>query len=231
MIIYQPESGYCYNSDTIFLYDFISSLPIKGKVLDIGTGSGILALMVARDFKSEVVAIEFQEHFVSFANINAKINRLPVKIIFSDFCNMIFKEKFDFIISNPPFYHKNVLRSKDPRVDRARYSGFLPMDIFFKKASTLLKPKGGIAFCYDAKQIQELLYFMHLYKLNLKKMQFLYPSLKKGAKLVMCYAQKNSNALCEQLPPFIVFNEEGNYTPQAQKAFQKAEVYSIKCKL
>jgi len=51
MLLYQPESGYCYNSDSIFLYDFIDSFKPKGRVLDVGAGCGVLGLLVARDNK------------------------------------------------------------------------------------------------------------------------------------------------------------------------------------
>ena len=49
MLLYQPESGYCYNSDSMFLYDFVSSFKPKGEVLDVGAGCGIVGLLVARD--------------------------------------------------------------------------------------------------------------------------------------------------------------------------------------
>ena len=231
LIIYQPQKGYCYNSDTIFLYHFIRSFDIKGEVLDVGTGSGILALLVARDFpQASVSAIEPQERFVEYARINAKANKKDITIYLGDFVHMVFGKKFDFIVSNPPFYHKNVLRSKDKMIDKARYSGFLPLDEFFKKASSILSPKGMLIFCYDAKQIMDIISKLTLYKFNLERMKFVHPNDQKAATLVLVAAKKSSKSLCKIEPPLIVF-ENGRYAKHTQQIFKEVGVHSIKCQI
>ena len=61
MLLYQPDEGYCYNSDSIFLYGFISRFEPKGKTLDVGAGCGIVGLLVARDFPAVTLeAVEKQ---------------------------------------------------------------------------------------------------------------------------------------------------------------------------
>jgi len=77
MLLYQPESGYCYNSDSIFLYDFIDSFKPKGRVLDVGAGCGVLGLLVARDNKKvKLEAVEKQEPFIHYAQTNARVNKI-----------------------------------------------------------------------------------------------------------------------------------------------------------
>jgi len=230
MVIYQSQQGYCYNSDTIFLYHFLSKHKLYGNVLDVGTGSGILALLVARDYpKTDISAIELQEHFVQIARINAQANKKSIKIYLGDFLQMIFDKKFDFIISNPPFYHPNVLRSQNKIVDKARYSGFLPMKDFFKKVSSLLKPRGSFIFCYDAKQLQNILFFLEKYKFVAERMQFVHPKQNKEATLVMIVAKKGSRSLNKVDPPLIVFDEKGEYKETTKNIFKKVGVHSIKC--
>jgi len=229
LIIYQPPKGYCYNSDTIFLYHFLRSLPVKGEVLDVGTGSGILALLIARDFpNARVSAIEVQERFVQYARINAQANKKDITIYFGDFLHMVFGKKFDFLVSNPPFYHKNVLRSQDKMVDRARYSGFLPLDEFFKKAGSILTPRGMLVFCYDAKQIMDIITKLEHNKFNIERMKFVHPNAQKAATLVLIAARKSSKALCRIDPPLIVF-ENGRYREETNEIFKEVGVHSIKC--
>lgn len=231
MIIYQPLSGYCYNSDTIFLYDFISQFPIRGEVLDVGGGSGILALLVARDFKeAHVNIIEIQERFVQYAKINAKANKKDITIYFGDFLHMIFEKKFDFIISNPPFYHKDVLRSKNKMIDTARYCAHLPLEHFLQKANKILKPKGAVIFCYDAKQIQDIIYKLSKYKFTIEKMRFVHPHEQKAATLVMIYAKKSSKSLTQVQAPLVVF-DNGNYKQEIEEIFKRVGVHSIKCEI
>ncbi len=230
MIIYQPLDGYCYNSDTIFLYHFVSLFHPKGSILDIGTGSGILALLVARDFSKDVSAIEVQERFVQYAKINAQANRLPIQVYLGNFLHMVFDKKFDYLVSNPPFYHKDVVRSQKRAIDIARYSGHLPLDEFLKKSFQILKPKGGLFFCYDAKQIKDIVAKLEKHKFNIEALKFVHPKAHRAATLVMVYAKKASKSLCTILPPLIVFDENG-YSDEAMEAFHKAGVHSIKCQL
>jgi len=230
MVIYQPKEGYCYNSDTIFLYDFLTGFELKGEVLDIGTGSGILALLIARDYpKAKVSAIEMQEHFVQVANINAKANKKDIQIYFGDFLQMMFEKKFDYIVTNPPFYHTGVIRSQNERIDKARYSGHLPLEDFLKKSSEILKPRGSLIFCYDAKQLQSVLSKLERYQFKAEVIRFVHPNFKKGASLVMILARKNSKAMSRIVPPLIVFGEDGKYKESTQKIFKKVGVHSIKC--
>ncbi|MCB9334518.1 MAG: methyltransferase, partial [Flavobacteriales bacterium] len=77
MVLYQPINGYCYNSDTHFLFDFICEnfkkyKNIKGEILDIGSGSGILGLLVANEFdKLSLNQCEIQEMFQFFSTKNS----------------------------------------------------------------------------------------------------------------------------------------------------------------
>ena len=230
MVIYQPLSGYCFNSDTIFLYDFISRFNPSGEVLDVGTGTGILALLIKRDFDADVSAVEMQEDFVKYAKINSQAQNAGLHIYFGNFLHLIFDKKFDFVVSNPPFYHKDVIRSTNKMVDMARYSGYLPLEEFIKKVNSILKPRGGFLFCYDAKQIQLIASSLERYKFKIEYQRFIHPKKEKEASLVMIYAKKGSKSLCKTLPPLIVF-ENGRYSKESEKIFKKAGVHSIKCKI
>ena len=79
MLFYQPESGYRYNSDSLFLYDFISSFQPRGRMLDVGAGSGVVGLLVARDHpKVALHAVEKQDLFTFLAQKNAEVNKIDI---------------------------------------------------------------------------------------------------------------------------------------------------------
>lgn len=228
MFLYQPTSGYCYNSDSIFLYDFIAAFKPKGKLLDVGCGVGIISLLLSRDFPIETTIIDKQEKMLRYAEHNYALNGLQVTGYLDDFTAWKTEEKFDFIVSNPPFYDPRVTQSENTHLNIARYAHHLPVDIFIGKVKKLLKPRGWFIFCYDAKQIDLLLHHLKINGINPEKVQFLHSKLDRESKLVMIAARMNSKSMTQVLPPFVVFDEKSRYLPTAMRAFERANTHSIK---
>ena len=228
MYLYQPSSGYAYNSDSIFLYDFISTFKPQGSLLDVGCGMGIISLLLTRDFEIETTIVDKQEIMIKYAIHNYDINKLEVKAIEEDFSNFSEDKKFDYVISNPPFYDQNVTQSKNEHLNIARYAQHLPIEIFIAKVKKVLKPRGRFIFCYDAKQVDKLLYTLIKNKINPEQMRFVHSKIDRDSKLVMIAARMNSKSMMKILPPLIVFDAQSNYNAEAKQAFKKAQTNSIK---
>lgn len=228
MFLYQPTAGYCYNSDSIFLYDFISRFEPKGSLLDVGCGVGIISLLLSRDFPIKTSIIDKQQKMLDYAVHNFRLNGLEAKSHLSDFVDLQTEERYDFIISNPPFYDPRVTQSEDTHLNIARYAHHLPIEGFIRRVKTFLKPKGWFIFCYDAKQIDLLLHHLKIHGINPEKIQFVHSKIDRESKLVMVAARNNSRSMTQILPPFVVFDEHSVYRSDAQKAFQKAGTHSIK---
>ena len=231
MFLYQPTSGYCYNSDSIFLYDFISQFRPTGKLLDVGCGVGIISLLLTRDFKIETSIIDKQEKMLAYARHNFALNGFDVTSYLGDFTSLQTEERFDFIVSNPPFYDPRVTQSEDTHLNIARYAHHLPMELFIRRVKRFLKPKGWFIFCYDAKQIDLLMQYLKEYGINPEKIQFVHSKIDRESKLVMIAARNNSKTMTQVLPPFVVFDEKSNYLPKAAKVFKRANTHSIKGEL
>ena len=231
MLLYQPQSGYCYNSDSIFLYDFIDFFNPKGRVLDVGAGCGVVGLLVARDNpKVELEAVEKQQAFVQYATINARVNKISYKMHEGEFLDLSESNKYDYIISNPPFYHDGASRSEDEMLFNARYNINLPLRDFFKKVSRLLKPKAHFIFCYDASQFGLICSELAKVKLRAVDVQFVHPKIDKKASLVMLHVRNNSKSLMKVWEPFVSF-EGSEFSQKAQNIYKKASTQSIKCAL
>ena len=231
MLLYQPDSGYCYNSDSLFLYDFISSFKPRGKLLDIGSGCGIVGLLVARDNpKVELEAVEKQEAFIHYSRTNARVNKIEYKLHEGDFLGLDDTQKYDYIVSNPPFYPDGATKSEDEMLFNARYNVNLPLKDFFKKVSQILKPKSHFIFCYDASQFGIICAELDRVKLRVVDVQFVHPKVDKGASLVMIHARNGSKSLMKVWEPFISF--DGSIISQKSQAiYDKAATQSIKCKI
>lgn len=236
MVLYQPMDGYCYNSDTHFLYNFvvenlIKFKNIKGELLDIGSGSGILGLLVAREYdKLNLNQCELQNVFQFFSTKNAQTNKINSNLYKGSYLNMDFGKKFDICVSNPPFYHSNVIKSENKNIKVARYNDSMPLEDFISKTASILKENGKFFFCYDVKQINEILLFLSKYKLNVESIQFVHPKASKDATLILVYVRKNSKSLTKIMKPLFVF-ESSEFTNEVQEIYKKSSTHSIKVDL
>jgi len=228
LYLYQPTKGYAYNSDSIFLYDFISTFNPKGTLLDVGCGVGIISLLLSRDFNIETTIIDKQEIMLRYAKHNYVINNLDVEAYLGKFQEFSESKKFDFVVSNPPFYDENVTQSANEHLNIARYAQHLPIVEFISKVKKVLKPRGRFIFCYDAKQIDRLLHTLKEHKINPEVIRFIHSKIDRESKLVMISARMNSKSLVKIMPPLIVFDEESKYLKESMNAFKKAGTNSIK---
>ena len=228
MFLYQSNSGYCYNSDSIFLYDFISQYKPKGTLLDVGCGVGIISLLLSRDFTLQTSIIDKQDTMLQYAVHNYTINGMQAKSYHEDFLDFQSDAGFDYIISNPPFYDAAVKQSENTELNIARYAQHLPIRDFIQKVKKLLNPRGYFIFCYDAKQVDILLQELRETGINPEKMLFIHSKLDRDSKLVMIAARKNSKSMLQVLAPLVVFDEDNKYMPKAEKVLIRANTHSIK---
>ncbi len=236
MVLYQPSNGYCYNSDTHFLHNFILKnfekfKNVNGELLDIGSGSGILGLLVARDnSRLRLNQCEIQNSFQELSLRNANCNNIDTTIFKGSFLEMNFEKQFDICVSNPPFYHSNVIKSENENLKIARYNDSMPLEKFIEKTSKILKNSGKFFFCYDVKQLNEIVTLLNKYKLNIEALQFVYPKKGKDATLVLVYARKNSKSLLKVIEPLIVF-ENDNFSDEVNEIYKKSSTHSIKVEI
>jgi tRNA1(Val) A37 N6-methylase TrmN6 len=228
LYLYQPTKGYAYNSDSIFLYNFIAGFQPKGSLLDVGCGVGIVSLLLTRDFNVSTTVIDKQKSMLMYAKHNYEINNLEVDAYLGDFIEFSEDKKFDFVVSNPPFYDSAVIQSENEHLNIARYAHHLPILEFIAKVKKVLRPRGRFIFCYDAKQIDRLLHALKENKINPEVLRFVHSKIDRESKLVMISARMNSKSLTKILPPLIVFDEKSSYLEEPKEAFLKANTQSIK---
>jgi tRNA1(Val) A37 N6-methylase TrmN6 len=201
---------------------------IQGEMLDIGSGSGILGLLLKKEFvKIKLNSCEIQDEFIFLSKKNSAINGIDMSMYGGDFTTIEFQKTFDMIVSNPPFYPSTVVQTDNQNIKIARYNDNLPLEIFIKKVSNILKPNGKFFFCYDVKLLNDIILSLKRYNLNIEEIQFLHPKIDKKGSLVMIYARKNSKSLLNIQNPFIMFDGD-NFSKKMQDIYNKCNTHSIK---
>lgn len=115
-------------------------------VLDVGTGTGLITLMLAQRFPTaKIVGIDIDGASIEQAreNVESTLFKTQISILEQDFSFLdSFSNKYDAIVSNPPFYIEDTLSGKEAR-DKARHTTSLPFDTLAKNAAKLLA-EGGL---------------------------------------------------------------------------------------
>lgn len=229
--IYQLHDGYCYNSDSLFLYDFAKNfIKNKSTLLEIGSGSGVVGLLCAREFEMDATMIEIDPHMVFLSKINAVCAKINTDVTCIDFLEFEANKKFDVIISNPPFYRLGIIGATNNRIRVARNEEFLPFEKFCMKAKKLLKPQGSLIFCYDAKESHRVFYTLKDIGFNPEVARFVYPRTDKDATLLLCKARINTKSSLKILPPLITHHSSSQLdnTDEVKKIYKDTNTYSIK---
>lgn len=196
-------------------------------VLDVGAGCGILGFLLKRDFKSiNLSLLEIQERNLEILKLNSSQNDLPAEILHADFAEFKSEKRFDFIVSNPPFYRESISLSKELHMALSKSAASLSLQCFIRSANSHLKPNGTLIFCYDAGKIAKICEILEGSKLNLTRLGFVYPSCDKAAKLALIEARKGSRAQCEIIPPLYA-GAHGERTKEAETIYKSADLASV----
>ncbi|WP_233033265.1 tRNA1(Val) (adenine(37)-N6)-methyltransferase [Helicobacter kayseriensis] len=209
------------------MFDFARRFLKKGaRILDVGCGSGILGALCIRDFDCRVEMVE-KDPDSSFL---AQINVPRAKVHCMDFLEFWDEEKFDFILSNPPFYRAEILPSKNQKLNLARNESSLPLELMLKQVKRNLKPNGGVAFCYDAKEVHRVFYALKDAGFNAEVARFVHPRESQNATLAMIWARIQSKKSLQVLPPLFthIGSQQTDNSLEVQKIYHSCNTYSIK---
>jgi tRNA1Val (adenine37-N6)-methyltransferase len=197
--IRQPDSGYRINQDSFLLAEFVSFKP-SDRIIDLGTGVGIIPLLLAQKGKvKEIIGLELQSELARFAQQNVASNHLEnrIKIFEADIRkikSLFPANSFDVVVSNPPY----ILLGKgrlSPNLSKrtAKQESNCTIADIIAAARYLLKNKGKLYLSYLPDNLLNLLSLLREANIEPKRLRVSFPNHKSHANLVLIEAIKNAN--------------------------------------
>ena len=208
--ILQKKRGYRFSVDAVLLSQFIN-LRKDEKVIDLGTGCGILPLLLSQTTKAHFfVGVEIQKGLAECAKKNVILNHLVdrISILHQDFRELkatFPSGSFDVVISNPPYRQYRTGRvnpSMEKAVARHEIKGTL--GDLIRMASYLLPNKGRCYLIFPVLRTVDLLMVLRSEKLEPKRLQFVHPRLEEGAKLILIESIKASGVELKIMEPLVL---------------------------
>jgi len=224
--ILQKKNGYRFSIDALLLAHFADPHP-KDQMIDLGTGCGIIPLILTfRRKPTRIIGAEIQPSLADLARRNVALNRFTsrIKIWEKDLRDLTTKRlrgTFSLVLSNPP-YRKAGSGRINPQEEKAlaRHEIKATLQDVLRAAHYLLKDKGRLAMIYPASRTAELIQEMRQFNLEPKRLQFVHSHPKEEARLMMVEGFKEGRAQVRVLPPLILYDSAGNYTPEALELFR-----------
>jgi tRNA1Val (adenine37-N6)-methyltransferase len=225
--ILQKKRGYRFSIDALLLAHFTEPNR-KDRILDLGTGCGILPLLLVFQKKANrVTGLEIQPSLADLARRNAALNQLSsrIQIWEGDLKTLEQKVKsgsFHLVLANPP-YRKVGSGRVNPQKEKAiaRHEIKATLEDVLRAASYLLKDKGRLTMIYPASRAADLMRGLNQFNLEPKRLQFIHSNEKEEARLMLVEALKEGQVQVKILPPFFLYDSSGNYTPAAQELFRE----------
>ena len=218
-IIQNPEK-FCFGMDAVLLSGFAKVKP-GGKVLDLGTGTGIIPiLMEAKTPAAHLTGLEIQEESADMARRSVQLNGLSEKIdiVTGDIkeADKLFKSaSFDVITSNPPYMiGEHGLQNPDAPKAIARHEVLCTLEDVVSQAAKLLKTGGHFFMVHRPFRLAEIISVMIKYKLEPKRMQLVYPFVDKEPNMVLIEGVRGGKSRMTVEKPLIIYKEPGVYMPE-----------------
>ena len=219
----QNKKGYRFSIDAFLLANFVT-LKRGERLLDIGTGCGIIPIYIAkRGHTNFMLGIEIQNNLFHLALKNKKINNIDqIDFLEGDIkkhAKTLKKTPFHVVVSNPPYTKKGSGRAS-PGESRyiARYESELDLSGLLSAAASLLNNKGRFYIIYPTRRLGELVNTAGLNKLELKRLRIVYPRRDEEANLLLAEFIKDGGTGVKIEKPLYIY-ENGQITEEVKKYY------------
>lgn len=216
--IIQNRKKFCFGMDAVLLSGFARAE--KGeRTLDLGTGTGIIPLLMAAKTRGEsFAALEIQPDMADMAARSVALNGLEKKITvvtgdIKEASEIFGRASFDVVTCNPPYMDQSHgLRNPDEPRAIARHELLCTFEDVAREAAAVLRPGGRFYLVHRPRRLAELICVLKNHRLEPKRMKLVHPYLESEANMVLLEAVRGGGVQLRVEPPLVVYERPGVYT-------------------
>ncbi len=228
--IIQNNNFFKFGIDAVLLTFFCN--PKKAEhIVDLGTGSGVIALLLSAKYRfAQISGLEIQPAVAEMAQRSVLLNQLQsrVKIFNGDIKNWqqyFTAQSADVVTANPPYFKSGSgLANPNNYKLISRHEVACTLDDLFSAASGILKPNGQFYLIHRPNRLVDIFETARQYRLEPKVIQLVKPRVDEAANLVLIKCVKYGGAELKWLPPIVVYDENQNYTEQIYDIYNQAHL-------
>lgn len=227
--ILQDSERFQFGIDAVLLADYASkSLKEKESVIDLGTGTGIIPLLMVNKCKTAAfTGLEVQKESSDMAARSVAMNGLEgqIQIVHGDLkeAGSLFpRHSFNVVTCNPPYMiDAHGRNNEQDALTIARHEVLCTLEDVVTAADYLLASHGSFFMIHRPFRLPEIFSSLEKHKMEMKRMRLIYPFADKEPNMVLIEARKNAKRRLTIEPPLIVRNDDGEYTVEVQDIYNK----------
>ncbi|MDO5695474.1 MAG: tRNA1(Val) (adenine(37)-N6)-methyltransferase [Eubacteriales bacterium] len=220
--IIQDDDLFGYGIDAVLLADYVRAGK-RERVLDIGTGTGILPLLLHGRGKGACIdGLEIQMPAVNLARRSIAMNGLTehIRIIHGDIRTHRDERPYDVLVTNPPYMRVGSGRTvNEPCIAKARTEICMTVDDVFRAAGHLLKEHGRIYMIHRPDRLGDIFYAARSHRMEAKHMRMIKPYPDKAPTMVLMTFVKGGRPFLTVAPDLIVYEAAGIYTDEVRRIY------------
>lgn len=225
--IIQNREVFSYSIDSVLLSRFPKMPAQKGLIVDLCSGNGAVGLFASTRTKAQIIQVELQERLADMNRRSIALNGLEeqLSVVNDDLANLPqhdLRSKVDLMLCNPPYFKvdKESNLNESEHYLLARHEIATNLDSICQVAQQVLKSNGRLAMVHRPDRFLDILDTLRTYKLAPKRIQFVYPKSSKEANMLLIEAIKDGSVDgLHILPPLVVHEENGDYTPAIREIY------------
>lgn len=222
----QDRNGFCFGVDSVLLSDFAKEIKPYSTVVDIGTGTGIVGLLLCKKTKlAKIYGVEIQKEVAEMARRSVQLNGLENQFeILNCDIQQIFdflpKNSIDAIVTNPPYKKVDTgVKNRDEKQMISRHEVKCTLEDVIEKSSQLLNDRGEFYMVHRAERLVDIMCLLRNYRLEPKNIRFVHPKPTEKPNLILVKAIKYAHPFLKIQEPLVVQEENGEYTKEINEIY------------